>query len=122
MKPLSILLVEDDAMIGALLAEMLAGLGYKIGAIQATEEGAVAAAARHKPDLMIVDIRLAEGTGIAAVERITQTGPIPHVFMSGLGRLAGTPGAVLLTKPFREADLIRAIARALDQASVGVAE
>ena len=122
MKPLSILLVEDDALIGAVLAEMLAGLGYQTGTVQATEEGAVAAAALHKPDLMIVDLRLAKGTGIAAVERITRAGPIPHVFMSGLGPLAARPGDVLLTKPFREADLIRAIARALDQASIAVTE
>ena len=116
MKPLSILLVEDDAMIAAALAEMLADLGHEVGTIQATEEGAVAAAAQHKPDLMIVDLKLANGTGVAAVERITRAGPIPYVFMSGLGPRAAGPGDVLLAKPFREADLVRAIARALDQA------
>jgi CheY-like chemotaxis protein len=52
----------------------------------------VAAAERHRPDLMIVDLKLAVGTGIAAVERITRAGPIPHVFMSGLGPLAARPG------------------------------
>ena len=66
MRPLNILLVEDDAMIGALLAEMLASLGHEIGKIQATEEGAVAAAARHKPDLIIADIQLAGGPGVPA--------------------------------------------------------
>jgi CheY-like chemotaxis protein len=84
---------------------MLADLGYETGAIQATEEGAVAAAERHRPDLMIVDLKLAVGTGVAAVERITRAAPIPHVFMSGLGPLAARPGDVVLTKPFREADL-----------------
>jgi len=118
MNPLSILLVEDDALIGSLLAEMLAALGHGTAGIQTTEEGAVAAVARSKPDLMIVDLRLAKGNGIAAVERITCAGPIPHVFMSGLGPLAAPPGAVVLTKPFREADLIRAIARSLDQVSI----
>ncbi len=117
MKQLSVLLVEDDAMIGAVLAEILVSLGYEIGTIQATEEGAVAAAARHRPDLMIVDLTLASGTGVSAVERINREGPIPHVFMSGLGPPAARSGEVLLTKPFREADLIRAIARALDHAS-----
>jgi CheY-like chemotaxis protein len=122
MKKLSILLVEDDAMIGAVLAEMLADLGYETGAIQATEEGAVAAAERHRPDLMIVDLKLAVGTGVAAVERITRAAPIPHVFMSGLGPRAARPGDVVLTKPFHEADLIRAIARALHQTSIAVTE
>ena len=99
-------------MIGVVLAEMLVDLGYETGTIQATEDGAVAAAERHRPDLMIVDLTLAMGTAVAAVEHITRAARIPHVFMSGLGPLMARPGDVLLTKPFREADLIRAIARA----------
>ena len=116
MTPLCVLVVEDDAMIGPLLAETLTGLGYEVCGIEATEAGAVAAAARHRPDLMVVDVKLADGSGIAAVERITRTGPVPHVFMSGLARQAAVPGEVLLTKPFREADLVRAIGRALTPA------
>ena len=118
MNPLSILLVEDDALIGSLLADMLAGLGHETGSIQTTEESAAAAAARYKPDLMIVDVRLANGNGVSAVERITRAGPIPHVFMSGLGPLAAPRNAVVLRKPFFEADLIRAIAHALEQAGI----
>ena len=71
---------------------------------------------------MIVDLKLAVGTGVAAVERITRAGSIPHVFMSGLGPLAASPGDVVLTRPFREADLIRAIARALHQTRIAVTE
>ena len=67
---------------------------------------------------MIFDVTLANGNGVSAVKRITQAGPIPHVFMSGFGTSVAPSGAVVLTKPFREADLIRAIARALEQASV----
>ena len=117
MTPLCVMVVEDDAMIGPLLAETLTGLGYEVCGIEATEAGAVAAAARHRPDLMIVDVNLAGGSGIAAVERITRTGPVPHLFMSGLVRQAAVPGGVLLTKPFREADLVRAIGRALAPAA-----
>jgi CheY-like chemotaxis protein len=120
MTPLNILVVEDDAMIGAVLAEMLAGLGHETGPIQRTEEGAVAAAALRKPDLMIVDLRLAEGSGVGTVERITRDGPVPHVFMSGNGPFTATDGGVFLIKPFREADLVRAISRALDQGGIVV--
>jgi len=116
MTAMRILVVEDDAMIGLLLAETLTGLGHEVCGIEATEAGAVAAAARHKPDLMIVDVNLAEGTGTAAMERITRIGPIPHLFMSGRTRQAAMPGEVLLSKPFREADLLRAIERALTPA------
>lgn len=100
-------------MIGPLLAETLTGLGYEVCGIEATEAGAVVAAARHQPDLMIVDVYLASGTGTSAMDRITRAAPVPHLFMSGGAREAAAPGAVLLTKPFREADLVRAIERAL---------
>ena len=113
MTPLCILIVEDDPMIGPLLAETLTGLGYEVCGIEA---GAVEAAARHRPDLMIVDVNLAEGTGTAAMERITRAAPVPHLFMSGRTQQAAMPGEVLLSKPFREADLLRAIERALTPA------
>lgn len=115
MKPVRILVVDDDALIGELLAEVLVGMGYEICAIEATEAGAVAAALRCRPDLMLVDVRLGDGSGVAAVEEIQRTRPIPHVFMT-----ADTPTvqalktvAVVLQKPFREADLSRAVNRAL---------
>jgi len=114
--PCRVLLVEDDAMIGPLLAETLTGLGYEVCGIEATEAGAVEAVARHRPDLMIVDVNLAEGTGTAAMERITRAAPVPHLFMSGRTQQAAMPGEVLLSKPFREADLLRAIERALTPA------
>ena len=115
--PCRVLLVEDDAMIGPLLAETLTGLGYEVCGIEATEAGAVAAAARHRPDLMIVDVNLASGTGTAAMDRITRAAPVPHLFMSAHPRQAAAPGAVLLIKPFREADLVRAIGCALAPAA-----
>ena len=54
-KALRVLIVEDEAMIAMMLAEVLRELGHEVCATEATEAGAVAAAARHKPDLMIVD-------------------------------------------------------------------
>lgn len=103
-------------MIGPVLVEKLAALGHAVCATVATEAGAVAAAAQHKPDLMIVDVNLKQGSGTAAVQQITQAAPVPHLFISGDGQRAVAPGAVLLVKPFREADLVRAIERALPPA------
>ena len=115
MLPLHVLVVEDDAMIGALLAEMLTEMGHAVDAIESTETAAIAAANRSRPQLMIVDVGLAEGSGVAAVDNILRAGPIPHVFMSGdVSRVRVLrPGAVTLQKPFRESDLLRAIRRAL---------
>jgi DNA-binding response OmpR family regulator len=119
MKALRVLLVEDDAMLGTLLAEMLEELGHDVCAIAASEAAAVTAAARHRPDLMIVDARLGAGSGVSAVEEILRTGFVPHLLMSGnISRVqALRPGAVILQKPFQQGDLARAIQRALDAAA-----
>jgi two-component system, response regulator PdtaR len=106
---LKVLVVEDDAMIGLLLAEMLGDMGYDVCAVATTEEDAVAEATRCKPGLMIVDEQLLEGSGLSAVNRILRTRSVPCVFTSGAPIYPKWPGATTLQKPFLEADLIRAI-------------
>jgi two-component system, response regulator PdtaR len=119
MKALRVLVVEDDAMIGMLLADVCAGMGYDVCPIEATEAGAVGAAARYRPDLMIVDARLGDQSGVSAVEEILRTGFIPHIFISGDTSMvqALKAGAVAISKPFDESDLVRAIQRALGAAA-----
>jgi two-component system, response regulator PdtaR len=112
---LRVLVVEDEAMIAMLLVEVLTDLGHTVCATEATEAGAVAAAARHQPDLMLVDDELRVGSGIAAVEQITRSGIIPHVFVTGdslLGRSL-SPGTVVIQKPFTIPELVWGIKRAL---------
>ncbi len=115
-KALRVLVVEDDAMIGTLLAGMLEEMGHDICAIEVTEADAVTAAAQYRPGLMIVDARLGDGSGVSAVEEILRSGFVPHLYMSGnISKVkALKPGAVVLQKPFRQAELARAIQRALD--------
>lgn len=121
MKALRVLVVEDEAMIAALFAEVLAGMGHDVCAIEATQADAVAAAVRCRPDLMIVDAQLGDGSGVSAVEEILRTGFVPHLFVSGdFSRIkALKPDAVTICKPFHVADLARAIQRALDVAGGG---
>jgi DNA-binding response OmpR family regulator len=109
MGALRVLVVEDDALLGFFLSEMLAAMGHVVCAIEATEAGAVKAAGQYSPDLMIVDTQLREGNGVSAVDQILKTGPIPHVFISGAKVRAPASGAVIIYKPFREVDLEQAI-------------
>src|SRR5207248_5433836 len=115
MKALRVLVIENDALIAMLLTEMLAGMGHDVCATAATEADAVSAATRYDPDLMIVDAGLGRGSGVSAVEEILRAGPLAHVFISGdAGRLGvRKPDAVVVRKPFREAELARAIDLAL---------
>jgi CheY-like chemotaxis protein len=63
-------IVEDKVTIAMLLEATLADMGHGVCAVEGTEAGAVAAAARHRPDPLIVDARWSEGSGISAVDRI----------------------------------------------------
>jgi CheY-like chemotaxis protein len=110
--------VEDDALLGMTLGDVIEGMGHTVCSIESTQSGAVAAAARCRPDLMIVDARLRSGSGIAAVEEIHRAGPLPHLFVTGdvSGVLAKCPEAVIIQKPFRESDLVLAMERALSAA------
>ncbi len=116
---LRVLVVEDEAVIAALLAEVLEDMGHDVCAIEATELGAVAAAQRCHPDLMIVDARLGDGSGLQAVAEILRSGFVPHIFVSGdAARVrALRPDAVVLQKPFREPELARAMVRAMARMS-----
>jgi DNA-binding response OmpR family regulator len=116
MKALRVLVVEDDAMIGELVTEMLEEMGHDVCAIEATEADAVTSASQYRPDLMIVDARLGNGSGVSAVDEILRTRLVPYLFVSGnISRVqALRPGAVVLQKPFHKAELTRAIQRALD--------
>jgi CheY-like chemotaxis protein len=116
LKARRVLVVEDNAFIGALYIDLLEDMGHAVCAMVATEVEAVAAAAIYKPDLMIVDAALGEGTGVSAVEEILRTGFVPHIFVSG--NIASVrlvrPGAIVMQKPFRGQDLARAIQSALN--------
>ena len=113
MNALRVLLVEDDIFIGALLAELLVALGHHVCATAETEADAVAAAALHGPDLILLDVTLRHGTGISAMRTIAQTSDARHVFMTGAGRRDLPAGIVILQKPFCEPDLVRALAQAM---------
>jgi CheY-like chemotaxis protein len=110
--PRTILVAEDDPIIGMLLVDMLESMGHAVCALINTPSDAVAAAAKYDPDLLLFDIRLANFSGIDAVRQICSTSPIAHIYMSGDLFPPGLPDDVVLHKPFVEADLARAIARA----------
>jgi CheY-like chemotaxis protein len=120
MKALRVLVAEDDAIVGTLLGELLREMGHEVCAIEATEADAVSAAVRCRPDLMIIDVRLGDGSGISAVEEILRTGPVSYLFVSGdiSSVQALRPGAVIIRKPYREPDLAQAIQRAIGTETV----
>ena len=113
MTALRILIVEDDSFVALLLEYTLVKLGYSICGTEHTEDGAVATAVRCCPDAMVVDVGLAQGNGIRAVDRILHERYVPHVFISGnrLDHVSLHPYAASLHKPFRDVDLAASLSR-----------
>jgi CheY-like chemotaxis protein len=117
MAKLSILVVEDEVIIGMLLTEVLAGMGHEVIGVVGKEAEAVALAAEYKPDLLIVDAGLTSGNGLSAVDTILAARFVPHLFTTGdvLKVRLLKPDAIILEKPFHEADLADAITLALSR-------
>lgn len=115
MTQLQILVVEDEAIIGMLLSELLVAMGHRVIAVASTESAAVALSAQYEPDLLIVDAGLTSGNGLSAVDAIVAARPVPHIFTTGDAARVRLlkPEAIVLEKPFHETDLSGAIAAAL---------
>lgn len=115
-----ILVVEDEAIIAADLAETLGSLGYDVVATVDTAEDAIVSAADLVPDLVLMDVRLAGAVdGIEAAATIKQRADIPVIFLTAhsddetLRRAIGTAPLGYLVKPFRVSELRGAIELAL---------
>jgi DNA-binding response OmpR family regulator len=110
---LKVLIAEDDLMIADLAEEVLVEHGYEVCGIARTVVEAVALARHHRPDLAILDLRLADGglgTEIAAQLRpfdglgiLYATANISQVVLTDVD------GAACLSKPYRSADLLRSL-------------
>jgi two-component system, response regulator PdtaR len=58
---LKVLIAEDNLMIADLVEEILIEHGYEVCGIARTVAEAVVLAQHHKPDLAVLDLRLADG-------------------------------------------------------------
>jgi two-component sensor histidine kinase/ActR/RegA family two-component response regulator len=113
---LKVMIAEDDFFMADLLGEYLGDNGYEVCGIASTVEEAVELGERHKPDLAVLDMRLAaggRGTDVAAwLKRqggpgiLYATGNIRNI---GPTTLTKDNGEACLGKPFRPEDLVRAL-------------
>jgi len=116
----TILIVEDEAITGMGLRKSLMDLGYSVLDVVPTGEQAVQAAVERRPDLILMDIRLAgKMNGIAASKLIHDQTGIPVIFLSAysddrivqLAKVTMPYGYIL--KPVREQELKTTIEMAL---------
>jgi CheY-like chemotaxis protein len=105
-----VLCVDDEPFIRIMLAETVADLGLHPIEAENGEE-ALRLAADEPLDLLITDIRLGGIDGWEVAERVRALYPgVPIIYISGFPTQGKSlPGALYLAKPFRPADLEKAI-------------
>ncbi len=110
---LKVLIVEDDLMMADFMEEILVEHGYEVSGIARTVAAAVALAQRCKPNLMILDLRLADG-GLGTEVAAQLPGPGRPGILYATGNmsqleLTSADGDACLAKPYRSADLLRGL-------------
>ena len=70
--PLRILVVDDSVVTRSLIQEFAECFGHAVVAEAATLPDAVAAFKEHKPDLVTLDLSLADGDGLRSEEHTSE--------------------------------------------------
>src|SRR5205823_8106 len=113
-----ILVAEDETIIRLDLRELLERSGFEVCAEARDGLEAVELARTECPDLAVLDVKMPRRDGIEAAKRILAERPIPIVMLTAYGQEELVARAVeagvfgYLVKPFREQDLMPALATA----------
>jgi two-component system phosphate regulon response regulator OmpR len=106
-----VLIVDDDRRLSAMLAEYLAGNGFRVSAAETAGAG-IADMARLAPDAVILDVMLPDMDGFEALRRIRSASDVPVLMLTAKGdetdRIVGLEiGADdYLPKPFNPRELL----------------
>ena len=116
-RPMHAYIIEDDYLISQSIQEMLGDLGFSRFSFARSEDAAILGAGEQKFDLITADARLLPGDGIKAVETICARRQIPVIFISGYASDVEerVPGAVVVKKPIKEAELQAAVRKVLGE-------
>jgi DNA-binding NarL/FixJ family response regulator len=105
--PITVVLVDDEPLIHAALAQTLSDDGLDLVGQAASAEDAIALVLDVRPDVVLIDIRLPGSSGLQAIERLGLLAPASRVLVltrSEQNRvveaiIAGASGYILKTAP-----------------------
>lgn len=123
-----VLVIEDEAIIALHIKKLVTSLGHTVTGVARKHSDAVKLAANQRPDLILSDIQLADGSsGLEAVNEILeQAGDIPVIFVTAFPErlLTGErpEPAFLITKPYTEEQIQSAVSQAMFFSSSAVIE
>ena len=107
-----VLIIEDETIIALDIENLVTEMGHKVTGIATTRDDAIRMAKEQKPDIILTDIQLADGSsGIDAAVAILKDFDIPVIFITAYPErlLTGErpEPTYLITKPFSR-DTVRA--------------
>ena len=121
-----VLIVEDHLMIADVTEEFLLQNGYEVCGIARTVDEAVGLARLHEPDVILLDLRLADGgigTEVAArLDPLAKPGILYVTANMAEVVLTDEQGHACLKKPYRLTDLLQAVEIVASMAMVGDAD
>lgn len=109
-----VLVAEDNALVSGAMRVLFEETGHRVTTTASVAE-TVAACAADRPDLLLLDLGLADGDGLGALAQLSSQGALPRVSVALTGRdepeivercLASGCRAVLL-KPVPARELLR---------------
>ncbi len=108
-----VLIIEDEPLIAMDIEDLVTSLGHRVVGIARTHREAIKMAAGRKPQLVLSDIQLADGSsGIDAVNDILKEFDVPVIFITAFPErlLTGErpEPAFLITKPFSP-DMVKGV-------------
>jgi len=118
----TILVVEDDPPIRNFIRACLRTQGYRVLEVAKGEE-ALAQAASHVPDLLILDLGLPDLDGMEVIRRLREWSRLPIIVVSARGKERSKVEALdagaddYLTKPFGTGELLARIRVAFRRAA-----
>ncbi len=88
--PMDVFLVEDSPLVLERVRSLLAGLpGVRITGHAAAADGAIEAILAGRPDVVLLDLKLAQGSGFDVLRAVHERAPQVSVYM--LSNFASTP-------------------------------
>ncbi|MCS5602926.1 MAG: response regulator [Paracoccus sp.] len=118
-----VMVIEDEMIIAMDLKGIVQAMGHEVTGVARTHTQAVDLAGKARPDLILADIQLADGSsGIDAVnEMMHEMGDIPVIFITAFPERLLTGDrhepAFLISKPYSEEQVRSAVSQAMFFAS-----
>jgi CheY-like chemotaxis protein len=108
----SVLIVEDDPLIAISLRMVLEDEGHEVCGVAATEREAILLGLTHHPDVAVVDVRLAEGSGVAVGRRLLAEGTrvlFATAYAAEIAREFHDVDVTIIEKPYDAHSIVRTV-------------